>query len=84
MLKDGGLIDQKTISHNNAVNDDKIDDLNKENDLNEEDGLHLCNGLADNNNNDDNNNNYIKQRGVIYQQDGQEKHFGGANNNPQA
>ena len=77
MLKDGGLIDQKTISHNNAVNDDKIDDLNKE------DVLHLQDSLANNNNDDDNDNNNIKHDGVINQQDEQENHFGAANNNPQ-
>ena len=64
--------------YDGAVNDGKIKDLNKE------DRLHLRNGLVDNTNNDDDDNNYIKQGGVIYQQDGQENHFVGANNNPQA
>ena len=37
--------------YNDAVNDDKIDDLNKE------DVLYLRDGLADNNNDNNNNNN---------------------------
>ena len=52
--KDGGQIDQKNIMYDDAVDDDKIDDLNKE------DVLHLRDDLADNNNDDDNDNNYIK------------------------
>ena len=60
-----------------AVNDDKINDLN-------EDGLYLRNGLGENINNGNNKHNYIEQGGVINQQDGQGNHFGGAINNPQA
>ena len=74
MSKDGGQIDQKNIAYNDAVDDDKIDDLNKE------DVLHFCDGLADNNNDNDDDNNYIKHGRVINQQ---ENHFGGTNNNPQ-
>ena len=55
--------------YDNAVNDNKIDNLNKK------DGFHLHNDLVDNNNDDDNNNNYIKQDEVVYQQDGQAKPF---------
>ena len=54
MAKDGGQEDQKTIVYNNAINDDKIEDLNKE------DVFHLRNGLVDNDNDDDNNHNHIK------------------------
>ena len=39
--KDGGQEDQKTIVYNNAVNNDKIDDLNK-------DLIQLRNGFGDN------------------------------------
>ena len=77
MWKDDGQIDQKNIVYNNTVDDDKIDNLNKEN------VLHLCGGLVDNNNNY-NNNNYIEHDGVVNQQDEQENHFGGTNNNLQA
>ena len=59
ILKDGDQIDQKTIVYNDAVDDDKIDDLNKE------DALHLQDGLANNNGN---NNNNIEHGGVINQQ----------------
>ena len=78
MSKNGDQEDQKNIVYDDAVDDNKIDNLNKE------DVLHLHDGLADNNNNDDNNNNYIKHNGVINQQDGQEIHFSGADNNQQA
>ena len=75
--KNGGQIDQKTIVYDDVVDDDEIDDLNKE------DALHLQDGLA-NNNDDDNNNNYdIEHSGVINQQDKQPNHFGAANNNLQ-
>ena len=56
MPKDGNKIDQKNIVYDDAVNDDKINDLNKE------DTLHLKDGLANNNNN---NNNNTKHVGVI-------------------
>ena len=62
--------------YDNAVDDDKIDDLNKE------DVLHLRDDLADNNNDNDNDNNYIEHGEVINQQNKEENHFGGANNNP--
>ena len=60
MSKDSGQEDQKNIVCNDAVDDDKIDDLNKE------DVLHLRDGRADNNNDDNNNNNYLKHGGDIY------------------
>ena len=60
MSKEGGQEDQKNIVYNDAVDDDEIDDLNKE------DVRHLRDGLADNNNDDENNdNNYIEHGGVI-------------------
>ena len=77
MAKDGGQEDQKNIVYDDAIDGDEINNLN-------EDGLHLRNGLGDNINNGNNKYNYIKQGGVINQQDGQGNHFGGANNNPQA
>ena len=54
MPKDGGEIDQKNIVYNDAVDDNEIDDLNKE------DTLHFKDGLANNNNNnnDDTNSRY--------------------------
>ena len=63
MSKDGGQVDQKNSVYNDAVNDEKIEDVNK-------DGLHLYNGLGDNISNSSNKYNYIKQRGNINQQDG--------------
>ena len=41
MWKDGGQEDQKSIMYNDAVDDNKVDDLNK-------DLLHLCDRLGDN------------------------------------
>ena len=77
MPKDCGQIDQRTVVYDYAVNDDKIDNLKKE------DALHLQNGLTNNNNANNNNNNNIKHGGVINQQDKQQNHFGAANNNLQ-
>ena len=77
MPKDCGQEDQKTIVYDHAVDDDEIDDLNK-------DLLHLRNGLGDNVNDSNNKHEYIEQGGVVNEQDGQGNHFGGGNNNPQA
>ena len=52
MPKGGDQEDQKDIVYNNAVDNDEIDHLNKD------DVLHLRNDLADNNNNDKNDNSY--------------------------
>ena len=78
MSMNGGQADQKNIVYDDVVDDDEIDNLNKQ------DVLHLLNGLADNNNDDDNNNNYIEHSAVINQQDGPTNYFVCANNNPQA
>ena len=75
--KDRIQIDQKNIVYDDAVDGHEIDNLNK-------DLLHLHNGLEDNVNNDNNKYNYIKQGGIINEQDGQGNHFSDANNNPQA
>ena len=75
--KDGGQEDQKNTVYDDAVDGNKINDLN-------EDLLHLRNGLGDNVNDGNNKHNYIKQSGIINEQDEQENHFGNANNNPQA
>ena len=77
MPKNGSQVDQKTSVYDDAVDDDKIDNLNK-------DKLHLSNGLGDNIINGNHKHNYIEQGGIVYQQDGQENHYSGANNNPQA
>ena len=63
--------------YDDAVDDDEIDNLNK-------DLLHLRNRLGDNVNNGNNEHQYIEQGGIINEQDGQENHFGGGNNKPQA
>ena len=73
--KDGDQIDQKTIVYDDDVDDDEIDDLNK-------DLLHLRNGLGDNVNDGNNEYNYIEQGKIINEQDGQGNHFGNTNNNP--
>ena len=76
--KDGVQEDQKTIVYNNAVDDNEVDDLNKN-------LLHLCNGLGNKINDDNNKHEYIKQGGVSCQWTRwTRKSFGGANNNPQA
>ena len=77
MPKDGVQLDQKNIVHDGAVDYDKIDNLNK-------DEVHLHNGRGVNINDGNTKYNYIKQGGVINQQDGQENHVGGTNNKPQA
>ena len=63
--------------YDDAVDDDEIDNLNK-------DLLHLRKGLGDNVNNGNNKHEYIKQGEIINEQDGQRNLFGGGNNNPQA
>ena len=63
--------------YDDAVSDDKIDDLNEEN------ALHLQDCLVSINNKDNKNNNNINYIRVINQQDKQENHFGATNNNPQ-
>ena len=77
MAKDGSQTDQENFVYNDAVDGNEINDLN-------EDLLHLYNGLRDNVNNSNNKHNYIKQGGVINEQDEQRNHFGNTNNNPQA
>ena len=77
MRKDGGQEDQKTIVYDDAVDDNEVDDLNK-------DLLDLRNGLGDNINDGNNGHEYIKQGGVVNEQDEQGNYFGGGNNNPQA
>ena len=64
IAKDGSQEDQKNIIYDYTVDDDEINNLN-------EDGLHLRYGLEDNINGDNNKYNYIKQGGVINQQDRQ-------------
>ena len=75
--KDGGQIDQKTIVYDDDVDDDEIDNLNK-------DLLHLRNGLGDNVNNGNNKHKYIEKGGIINEQSEQGNHVGGGNNNHQA
>ena len=76
MAKNGGQEGQKNIVYDDAVDGNKINDLN-------EDLLHLRNGLGDNVNNGNNKYNCIKQGGTINEQDEQGNNFGNANNNPQ-
>ena len=75
--KDGGQEDQKTIVNNDAVDDDEVDDLNK-------DLIQLRNRFGDNVNEFNNEQEYIEQGGVVNEQDEQGNHFGNGNNNPQA
>ena len=77
MPKNGGQEDQKTMMYIDAVDDNEIDDLNK-------DLIQLRNGFGDNVNDGNNEHEYIEQGGIINEQDGQGNHFGNANNNPQA
>ena len=75
--KDGGQTDQKTIVYDDGMDQDEINDLNK-------DLLHLCSGLGDNVNDANNERAYITQGGLVNEHKGQGNHFGNTNNNPQA
>ena len=77
MPKDGGQEDQKTIVYNDAVDDDEIDNLNK-------DLIQLRNGFGDHVDEFNNKQEYIKQGGVVNEQDEEGNHFGDGNNNPQS
>ena len=57
------------------MNDDEIDNLNKN-------LLHLRNELGDKVNNSNNKHEYIKQGGILNEQDVQGNHFSGGKNNP--
>ena len=77
MRKDGGQEDRKTIVYNDIVDDDEVDNLNK-------DLIHLRSGFGDNANKFNNKQECIKQGRVVNEQDKQGNHFDNGNNNPQA
>ena len=77
LQKDGSQEDQETIVYDDALDDDEIDNLNIE-------LIQLRNGSGDNLNKFNNKQEYIKQGGVVNEQDEQGNHSGGGNNNPQA
>ena len=58
MMKDGGQDDDKNIVYDNDVEQDEINDLNK-------DLLHLRNGLGDNINDANNKHQYIEEGGIL-------------------
>ena len=63
MPKDGDQVDQKTIIYDDAVDNDEIDDLNKN-------LIQLRNGFGDNINKFNNKQEYIEQGGVVNEQNG--------------
>ena len=77
MKKDGGQDDNKNFVYDDDIEQDEINDLNK-------DLLHLRNGLGDNINNANNELQYIEEGGILNEDEGQGDHFGNAKNIPLA
>ena len=68
MRKDDGQEDHNNIVYNDDMEQDEINELNK-------DLVHLCNRLGDNVNNANNKLEYIRQGGIANEHEGQRKSF---------
>ena len=77
MKKEGDKEDDKNIVYDDDMEQDEINDLNK-------DLLHLHNGLGDNINDANNKHQYIEKGGILNEDEEQRNHFGNAKNIPLA